>query len=118
MTIEEKLTEMLFNCGLWPEEIAKILEEYKTQEVAKHLAGRWGDQMANYGPQGEMLVKITWVSLKKFTFEWLSKNLPLHWARAAFGPPEEINNIIAEQARLVAEKANNADAANSEDPPK
>ena len=50
MTIEEKLSQMLIESGLFEAQAAQVLERVKAAEINKPMVGRWETAIEDYPP--------------------------------------------------------------------
>jgi hypothetical protein len=88
MKIRAKLEKMLFESGLWEEEAKAIVDAFEKEDPSRNEAVKeaLNKDFEGYGPQGQILLNIAYVSVKATAFEWLTKNKPQHWARGIFAP--------------------------------
>jgi len=83
MTFEDKLKEMLVECGLFEDQALAIMVIVKTDETNEPMLGRWGDDVEGY-PQ--VILVLAWVAAKRAALKYIDANCPQAWFRPMFVP--------------------------------
>jgi len=78
-TVQGRLTALLEENGLWPDEAEAVIELLKA--ATPDMSERWEDGLEHY-PQ--TMFAVLWMSAQFEAAEWLAKNKPEHFARAFF----------------------------------
>lgn len=81
MTIREKMTRLLEDNGLMPDQAQAIMELAIVDVSLESMVTRWNDESEGYPPQ---LFGAIWYPIKKVAVEWIDANIPQHFARAIF----------------------------------
>jgi len=80
MTFREKLTEMLYERGLFKEQAEKVLEFYENS-LGDGMKGRLDDNANDY-PEAVMVT--VWMGVCESAVQWIDTEQPQHWARPMF----------------------------------
>lgn len=81
MTIRDKLTALLVDNGMFPDEARLILDRYLESDLGKSMQGRMDDSVTDYPPA---LHATVWLGVKATALKWISEHCPQHWARSFF----------------------------------
>lgn len=71
MTIEEKVKEMLLDCGLFPDQAQEIVEKAKAE--IEEMTNRWDEAVEDYPP---VFLAALWFPVKKHALAWVDENAP------------------------------------------
>lgn len=78
MTIKEKMSAMLVDSGLWPNEATAVLDALAVDPEQQAMAHRWNDDAEGYPPQ---LHTALWMTVSRAAVAWIDANKPMHFAR-------------------------------------
>ncbi len=78
-TLEQTITNLLVEHGLWEAEAQEIMTQIKFNDEV--MGSRWNEQDTDYSPA---LVQALWMNARLEAVEWIDKNKPRHWARGMF----------------------------------
>jgi hypothetical protein len=82
MTFQDFAHEHLFNNGMFENDVQKVIEAAKEDDVLKDtMAGRWHDNMDDY-PISMQSVFV--VSLNNVVTKYIDENMPKAWFRPIF----------------------------------
>lgn len=81
MTLKEKLTAMLVERGLFPDQAKQIMESIITDPDNKSMSDRWSHDIEEYP---EPMLKVLWLVTSTHTLNWIDENLPLASFRPLF----------------------------------
>jgi hypothetical protein len=81
MTIESKLTKMLIDRGMFPEQAAEVIAAVKADKANEEISIRFSDDEEGYPLQ---LMAAMWETTRQHALEWIDANLPRAWFRPLF----------------------------------
>lgn len=81
MTFEEKLTQMLFERGMFKDQAAQVVDAVKADPANEAMAGRWSEEVDAYP---DVILKLAWMSTLVHALAWIDANVPAAWYRPMF----------------------------------
>jgi hypothetical protein len=81
MTIQEKMTRLLEDNGLSPDQAQAVIQLAIADKSLKFMKTRWDDECGGYPSP---LFAVVWKSIKYMAVEWMDANMPKHFARSMF----------------------------------
>lgn len=81
MTIREKLTELLVENGMRPNDASEVMERVIDDDGAEVMEGRWDEVIDGYP---KSLMATLWLITKSIALEWIDANNPEAFYRPLF----------------------------------
>lgn len=81
MTVNQKLTQMMIERGLWKHEAKDVINSIKNDPSMDTISSILERDWTGYPPQ---LHSVVWLSTQKIVLAYIDKNCPEHWARPMF----------------------------------
>lgn len=88
MSLKDKLVDMICQRGVFKETAEKIVEDFLKDYGDDYLLENRNSPASSY-PQE--LFNVLWLSLRKFTYNWICKNQPEAWYKDMFKTLKELN---------------------------
>lgn len=82
MTFEETARDMMYQRGMFDNMIDAVMPTIIAAPENEAMAQRWHDQVSDYPP---MMKNILWLTVKNHALEYIEKECPQAWFKAAFG---------------------------------
>lgn len=82
MTIQENISEMLQNKGLFPNQAEEVICLCKqNKDLFPDMEKRWNDNIQDYP---STLISVLCLSVNQVALQWINKNYPKAWYKSLF----------------------------------
>ena len=76
MTFQKFFTDKLESLGMWPEDVATVLDLANTLPDLQNMNGRWYDELEGYPPQ---VLTGLWLWVRRVAADWAKRTQPQAW---------------------------------------
>ena len=89
MTVAEKLSELMVQHGLWPDEAKAVLELLKSENRTEGRENYSSDELSavldkDWGGYPKPFHTVAWMVAKRVALAYIDANKPQHFARPMF----------------------------------